>query len=196
MTHRFTARRSLPRRPTAGFTLIEVVVAIAIVALGLGALFNVLANTASNIGSLRERTFASWIANNRIAEVRLGTMFPSVERTTGELEYAGSQWRYEQVVSQTAVEGLRRIDVRVGPKDAAPSPGAEDTYTLTVSGFVGMAQQASPPSTAGWSGVVTVGSGGDAAAPQQVLTPGMKDPGDAGGPPQKRPNNPPPPEPF
>jgi general secretion pathway protein I len=196
MTHRFTARRSLPRRPTAGFTLIEVVVAIAIVALGLGALFNVLANTASNIGSLRERTFASWIGNNRIAEVRLGTVFPSVERSTGELEYAGSKWRYEQVVSQTAVEGLRRIDVRVGPKEAASSPGGEDSYTLTVSGFVGMAQQASPPSTAGWSGVVTVGPGGDAAAPQQVLTPGMKDPGDAGGPPQKRPDNPPPPEPF
>ena len=196
MTHRFTARRSLPRRPAAGFTLIEVVVAIAIVALGLGALFNVLANTASNIGTLRERTFASWIANNRIAEVRLGTVFPSVERTTGELEYAGSKWRYEQVVSQTAVEGLRRIDVRVGPKEATSSPGGEDTYTLTVSGFVGMAQQASPPSTAGWSGKVTLGLGGDAAAPQQVLTPGMKDPGDAGGPPQKRPNNPPPPEPF
>jgi general secretion pathway protein I len=196
MNRSFTARHALLRRPVSGFTLIEVVVAIAIVALGLGALFNVLANTASNIGSLRERTFASWIANNRIAEVRLGTVFPSVERTTGELEYAGSKWRYEQVVSQTAVEGLRRIDVRVGPKDAAASPGGEDVYTLTVSGFVGMAQQASPPSTAGWSGVVTVGTGGDAAAPQQVLSPGMKDPGDAGGPPQKRPNNPPPPEPF
>ena len=196
MTQRFTARRFLPRRSTAGFTLIEVVVAIAIIALGLGALFNVLANTASNIGTLRERTFASWIANNRIAEVRLGTVFPSVERTTGELEYAGSKWRYEQVVSQTAVEGLRRIDVRVGPKDAASSPGGEDSYTLTVSGFVGMAQQASPPSTAGWSGTVTLGLGGDAAAPQQVLPPGVKDPGDAGGPPQKRPNNPPPPEPF
>lgn len=196
MTQRFTACRSLPHRPTAGFTLIEVVVAIAIVALGLGALFNVLANTASNIGTLRERTFASWIANNRIAEVRLGTVFPSVERTTGELEYAGSKWRYEQVVSQTAVEGLRRIDVRVGPKEAASSPGGEDSYTLTVSGFVGMAQQASPPSTAGWSGTVTLGPGGDAAAPQQVLPPGVKDPGDAGGPPQKRPNNPPPPEPF
>ena len=190
------ALRSLPRRPASGFTLIEVVVAIAIVALGLGALFNVLANTASNIGSLRERTFASWIANNRIAEVRLATVFPSVERTTGELEYAGSRWRYEQIVSQTEVEGLRRIDVRVGPKDSAPAPGGVDTYTLTVSGFVGMAQQASPPSTAGWSGVITVGQGGDAAPPQQVSPPGVKDPGDAGGPPQKRSESPPPPEPF
>lgn len=182
--------------PAGGFTLIEVVVAIAIVALGLGALFNVLANTASNVGSLRERTFASWIAHNRLAEVRLGTVFPAVERTTGELDYAGTHWRYEQTVSQTSVEGMRRIDVRVGPAIAGASPAGEEVYTLTVSGFVGMAQQASPPSTAGWSGVVTVGPGGDAAAPQQVLGPGRKDPGDAGGPPQKRPNNPPPPEPF
>ncbi len=179
-----------------GFTLIEVVVAIAIVALGLGALFNVLANTASNIGSLRERTFASWIAENRVAEVRLGTVFPSVERTTGELEYAGTRWRYEQVVSQTAVEGLRRIDVKVGPKESSRSPAGEEVYAITVSGFVGMAQQASPPSTAGWSGVVTVGPGGEAEAPQRVLPPGVRDPGDAGGPPIKRPNNPPPPEPF
>ena len=196
MISSFPASRFRRRRLASGFTLIEVVVAIAIVALGLGALFNVLANTASTIGSLRERTFASWIANNRIAEVRLATVFPSVERTTGELEYAGTRWRYEQVVSQTAVEGLRRIDVRVGPKESAPSPGSEDTYTLTVSGFVGMAQQASPPSTAGWSGVITVGQGGEAAPPQQVLPPGVKDPGDAGGSPQTRPNNPPPPEPF
>lgn len=183
-------------RAANGFTLIEVVVAIAIVALGLGALFNVLANTASNVGSLRERTFASWIAHNRIAEVRLGTTFPSVERTTGELDYAGSHWRYEQIVSQTSVDGMRRIDVKVGPADAGVSPAGEEVYSITVSGFVGMAQQASPPSSAGWSGVVTVGLGGDAAAPQQVLPPGVRDPGDAGGPPIKRPNNPPPPEPF
>ena len=189
----------LPRyaaRTSRGFTLIEVVVAIAIVALGLGALFNVLANTASNVGSLRERTFASWIAQNRITEVRLGTVFPSVERTTGELEYAGRRWRYEQVVSQTSVEGLRRIDVKVGPTDMARSPAGDEVYAVTVSGFVGMAQQASPPSTAGWSGMVTVGPGGEAAPPQRVLPPGMRDPGDAGGPPIKRQNNPPPPEPF
>lgn len=179
-----------------GFTLIEVVVAIAIVALGLGALFTVLANTAGNVGSLRERTFASWIAHNRIAEVRLGATFPAVDRATGDLEYAGLQWRYEQVVSQTAVEGLRRIDVSVGRKDAPPGANGEPAFTVTVSGFVGISQQASPPSSAGWSGVATVFGGGQAAAPQNVLPPGVRDPGDAGGPPQKRPTAPPPPEPF
>lgn len=183
-------------RQGRGFTLIEVVVAIAIVALGLGALFSVLSNTAGNIGSLRERTFASWIAHNRIAEVRLGTTFPAVQRTTGELDYAGMPWRYEQVVTQTAVEGLRRIDVSVGRRDAPPGKDGEPAYTVTVSGFVGISQQASPPSSAGWSGVATVFGGNQAAAPQNVLAPGVRDPGDAGGPPLKRSNAPPPPEPF
>ena len=179
-----------------GFTLIEVVVAIAIVALGLGALFTVLANTAGNVGSLRERTFASWIAHNRIAEVRLATTFPSVDRATGELEYAGQRWKYEQVVSQTAVEGLRRIDVSVARQDAPVGPDGQPAYAVTVSGFVGISQQASPPSTAGWSGVSTVFDGNQAPAPGDVRPPGFRDPGDAGGPPQRRPNLPPPPEPF
>ncbi len=155
-----------------GFTLIEVVVAIAIVALGLTALFTVLANTAGNIGGLRERTFASWIAHNRIAELRLATEFPSVDRTTVELEFAAGQWRYAQVVSQTAVDGLRRIDVSVGPKTDAGGRTLADTdaYSITVSGFVGKAQQASPPSTAGWSGQATV-PGGEAPPPQQASPP-------------------------
>ena len=179
-----------------GFTLIEVVVALAVVALGLAALFAVLANTAGNVGSLRERTFASWIAHNRIAELRLATSFPAVDRSTGELEYAGLRWKYEQVVSQTAVEGLRRIDVSVARQEAPVGADGEPAYAITVSGFVGISQQASPPSTAGWSGVSTVFDSGQAPSPGQIRPPGFRDPGDAGGSPQRRQNLPPPPEPF
>lgn len=134
----------------AGFTLIEVIVAIAIVAIGMAALFSVLGNAAGNASGLRERTFAAWIAQNRIVEVRLAPTFPSVDRSTGEVEFAGSQWVWEQVVSQTAVQGMRRIDVSVRPKDAT-GPLTEDRgYTVTVSGFVGKTLQGTAPSGATW----------------------------------------------
>jgi general secretion pathway protein I len=141
------------RLHTAGFTLIEVIVAIAIVAIGMAALFSVLGNAAGNASGLRERTFAAWIAQNRIVEVRLSPTFPSVDRSTGEVEFAGSQWVWEQVVSQTAVQGMRRIDVSVRPKDAAGALTEDRGYTVTVSGFVGRTLQGTAPSGTPWGGV-------------------------------------------
>ncbi len=61
---------SASRRP-AGFTLVEVLVALVVVALGLTALMVAVTGTARTSGYLRDKTLAQWIALNRIAEVRL-----------------------------------------------------------------------------------------------------------------------------
>jgi general secretion pathway protein I len=130
---------------TRGFTLIEVLVALAIAAIGLAAVLAVVTNSARNSVYLRDKTFASWIAQNRITELRLGTTMPSVDKTNGDLEFAGQKWKWEQTVTQTDVAGMRRIDVAVRFADApVESPLA------TVTGFVGRTQLAAPPSGASW----------------------------------------------
>ena len=115
-----------------GFTLIEVVVALAILGIGMLAVFKTIGDTVNNVDELRDRSFAEWIADNRITEVRISGEMPSVEETAGEVEFAGRQWHWLTKVSQTQVQGLRRIDVSVRRDD-----DPEDSSIVTLSGFVG-----------------------------------------------------------
>lgn len=138
-----------------GFTLIEVVVALAVVAIGMLAVFRVIGDAAGSVEYLRDRTLAGWIADNRITELRLAGELPSVDESGGDLDYAGRHWHWTAVVSQTPVDGLRRVDVRVRLADAP-----EDSALATLAGFIGAAAVTSGPSSASWSG----GSSGGAPA--------------------------------
>jgi len=129
-----------------GFTLIEVVVAIAIVGIGMFAVFKTIADTANNVGFLRDRTIAAWIADNRITEIRLTGQLPSVDQTEGEVEMAGRRWHWVAKVSQTQVNGLRRIDV--GVRRAEDAAG---TSILSLAGFVGATATSSGPSPTQWN---------------------------------------------
>jgi len=144
-----------PDTAERGFTLIEVVVAMAVVALGMMAVFRVVHDTVNNSAYLRDRTFATWIADNRLAELRLGTELPSVDRTEGEVEFANQAWRWVASVSQTPVPELRRIDVRVRRAD-----DPEDSALAEVSGFVGAVAMQTPSSAAPWNGGAGGGGGG------------------------------------
>ena len=139
-----------------GFTLIEVVVALAIVAIGMLAVFRAIGDTAANVGYLRDRTLAGWIADNRITEIRLSGEFPAVDETRGQLEFAGRAWHWVAVVSQTPVAGLRRIDVSVR-RDG----DREDSALATLSGFIGAAATATGPVDFSWSDGDPAGAGED-----------------------------------
>lgn len=155
-------------RRTPGFTLIEVLVALAVAAIGLAAVLSIVTNTANAAAGVRERTFAAWIANNRIVETRTSGTFPSVDRTSGDLEFAGSRWEWEQTVTQTEVPGIRRLDVRVRLAD-----GPDDAHLATVSGFAGRSQITAPPAGSSWD--VAPGGGGQPGAPgtAPIVVPGI-----------------------
>jgi general secretion pathway protein I len=164
------------RTRAPGFTLIEVLVALAIAAIGLAAVLDVVTNSARNSVYLRDKTFASWIAQNRITELRLGTTMPSVDKTNGDLEFAGQKWKWEQTVTQTEVPGMRRIDVAVR---FAESPA--ENALATVTGFVGRTQQAAPLAGASWeldtSGTVPGTTPGTTTTPGSPGTTGPLQPG-------------------
>lgn len=113
-----------------GFTLIEVMVALAIVAFSLTAIAASMGQMIDTANAMRERTYASWIAQNEIAEMRLANVIPEVTSTSGEVDYAGTEWAWSAVVSETGVENLFRVDVTVS---YAGSPDG----IRTVSGFIG-----------------------------------------------------------
>ena len=117
-------------RPERGFTLIEVMVALTIVALSLTAIAASMNQMIDAANTMRDRTYASWIAQNKITEMRLSGTVPEVSTTSGELEYARTDWEWSAVVSESGVENLMRVDVSV-------SHLGSDYVIRTVTGFVG-----------------------------------------------------------
>ena len=124
-----------------GFTLIEVLVALAIVAFGLSALFSVTTQTARASSYLREKTFAQWIALNRLTEARLTGQPPSDDKTDGETKFAGQNWRWELKTLKTPVTGIVRLEAR-----ARLDEGDENSWPGFAVGFMGdsLAQPGTP----------------------------------------------------
>lgn len=103
--------KALPR--PNGFTLIEVLIALAIIAFGLIAVFGQLNQSALAASRLRDKTIAHWIAMNLLTERRLSRQFPGTGKESDEIEMANTRWRYEISFSETALESMRRADVSV-----------------------------------------------------------------------------------
>ena len=160
----------IPSRSQSGFTLIEVLVALAIVTIGMGALLAALGSSADSTGYQRDKTFAEWVALNRIEEVRLAVQRPTVGKTDGEAEMAGEKWKWAQEVLATEVKGILRVDVSARPSSA---PGGKDSgWYTTVSAIVGDAV-AAPRGDMDPYGVPLQPTGpGGPGAPNPGTTPG------------------------
>ena len=117
-----------------GFTLIEVLAALVIVALGMLGVIQAVTQTARNGTYLREKTLAHWVAMNVITEQRLQASPPNVSESSDDVEFAGQRWRWTLTVTQTAVESMRRMDVSVRPADKP-----DGDALASVSGFYGSA---------------------------------------------------------
>jgi general secretion pathway protein I len=121
-----------------GFTLIEVLVALVIVAVGISALMGALSSSAKTVVYMQDKTFAEWVALNQIAGVRIALQkgqLPATGKTSGDIELASRTWHWSQEVIDSQVPGIRRIDVKVRPKDI--KAGDDDGWYVTVSGLAG-----------------------------------------------------------
>ncbi len=101
-----------------GFTLVEVLVALMIVALGLAALMVAVSGAARTSGYLRDKTMAQWIAMNRITEVRLNITQFAQNTDTGEVDFGNRKWHYDTRYFDTSVASMKRVVVRVYAGDA------------------------------------------------------------------------------
>lgn len=115
----------------AGFTLLEVLVALAVLALTMGAVIKGVGGYASNQAYLRDRTLTIWVARNVLVDQQVKDAWPSVGELKGTTEMGGREWRWTGTISQTDEEDLRRLDVEVRDADA------EDSDPISVlSGFL------------------------------------------------------------
>jgi general secretion pathway protein I len=105
-------------RRARGFTLVEVLVALMIVALALAALMVAVSGTARTSGYLRDKTLAQWIAMNRITEVRLNITQFAQNTDTGEVDFGNRKWHYDTRYFDTSIASMKRVVVRVYLGDA------------------------------------------------------------------------------
>jgi len=129
-------RRGAKRGGTArarGFTLVEVMVALIVVAIGLTALMLAVSGTAGASGYLRDKAVAQWIALNRLTEVRLNLQQkPGQNGDTGEIAMANRKWHYDTRYFDTDFPSMHRVVVRVwaGAADQKGNPLGEYTSFL------------------------------------------------------------------
>jgi general secretion pathway protein I len=157
-----------------GFTLVEVLVALAIVALGAGAMFSVLTSSASATSYLREKSFAEWIGFDQISTTRLALNAITTGSTEGDVTFANQQWHWSQQIDAMEIPTMYRITVQVRRTDDPSVPKGQDApWLATVIGFKGTALGASNGGIPNWgstSGQRANGAAGTAITPR---TPGQ-----------------------
>ena len=114
-----------------GFTLLEVIVALAILAIALAALIKVSSEYTDNMRYLRDRTLAHWVAMNVLTQVRVYQQWPEVGKQQGKMMMAERQWFWQLTVSETVDTELRRLEVQVSDQEQMTAPLA------ILVGFVG-----------------------------------------------------------
>ncbi len=115
-----------------GFTLVEVLIALTVVAIGLGAAVAVVNQSVYNAYSLQQKTLASWVAENKLAEIRAAAAVPDFDEADGDSELAGRFWRWNAEILETGVENVTRIEIGVASEDEP------DVEIVKLIGFLGV----------------------------------------------------------
>lgn len=132
-----------PRTRPHGFTLVEVLVALIIVALGAAAVLAALRTAADSAQRQRERMLAGQVAMNRIAETRLEPEWPATGTREGSAEMGGRRWQWRQEIGRTPFPGVMQITVRVRAETKTPTR-TDEGWLVTLTGARGRSLLADP----------------------------------------------------
>lgn len=121
-----------------GFTLMEILVAMTVVAVALATLISAGGHSTSNAAALRDRTYAQWIAANALTELRLNREIDEPGRENGDELMMNQRWIWRAEIVATPDPNLLRIDLRVY------MPGQENSI-VTLTGFKGTSGNVAAP---------------------------------------------------
>ncbi len=101
-------------RPTqGGFTLAEVLVALAVLAIAMAAILGVVSQSVHTTVALRDRTQAMWLAQDRLTLHQLQRDWPAADTTSGVTEAYGREWYWREQVSTLPQTDLRSVAIDI-----------------------------------------------------------------------------------
>ena len=100
-------------KPMMGFTLIELMVALAVLAIGMTAALHSTSQAGHAGIFLKQKTIAHWVASNQAAELAISREWLKPGTTTGTEIMAKQTWQWETKVQNTGVPELRLVTIRV-----------------------------------------------------------------------------------
>ncbi len=128
-------------RRVQGFTLLEVLVALAIFALVAASVLSATARSLQTASRLEEKTLAMWIADNRLTELQLSQSPVADGREQGEVEFAGRRWQWQSEVQGTSEPDMRRVTLWVAPMPAQLAASeVRERAVVSLNGFLGVMQ--------------------------------------------------------
>lgn len=132
-------------RRNGGFTLIEVVIAMTIVAIAMVSLIEATGTYVKNTAFLRDKVIAHWVANNALNELLLKESFPSKSEKQGDESMAGKKWSWKIKVKETPDKEFRAVEVKVFKGGEKNSLSTLVTY---VSSALALCEKADPAQAA------------------------------------------------
>ncbi|WP_415755810.1 type II secretion system minor pseudopilin GspI [Pseudomonas leptonychotis] len=126
---------------SAGFTLLEVLVALAIFAMVAASVLTATARSLQTAARLEDKTLAMWIADNRLTELQLAPSPVADGREQGELDFAGRRWQWQSEVQATSEPDMRRVTLWVALSEPGRLAGdVRERAVVSLNGFLGVVQ--------------------------------------------------------
>lgn len=105
----------------SGFTLIEVLLALAIIGIALTALLKATAQNISNTQRVKEKAISHWIAMQGVSMIQLGLIQPLESQESTEVTTLfGQRWYWRIKISKTPVETMQQLTITVSKNQAGP----------------------------------------------------------------------------
>ena len=115
-----------------GLTLLEVMVALLIFALAGTAVMKAASDHLNGVGQIEDITFATWVANNRLTQLKLQNKWPPKSNEKGSQEMSDRVWYWQQNVIKTPDPDLLAVEIVVGlDRDYQGSITSVTTYMAT-----------------------------------------------------------------
>jgi len=99
--------------PVKGFTLVEVLVSLVLLAVALSAMIKTASENTVNTATIRNKYLASIIATNKISELQIAKTWPSTGKSNGNTELARQDWHWQMEIENTPDENLRKVILKI-----------------------------------------------------------------------------------